>query len=76
MKPRGKDKKPRKSRREKGVLWVAYENGLPVAVADSAIELSEIVGVNVNTIRSNSWKYQNGELKEAKFMKIKIDEGD
>lgn len=48
---------------------------LPLAVVDSAEELSKISGKSVNTIRSSACHVKTGKLKHSAFHRIEIKEG-
>lgn len=56
-------------------VWIAYDRQgakLPIAVANTAKELSMITGVSEITIRANVSKYHN----EGHFKKIEIEDDD
>lgn len=46
---------------------------LPLAVADTVVELAKMLGVSKNTIYSTMSKYKAGERKKPKYIKVKID---
>jgi hypothetical protein len=46
---------------------------LPVAVADSAAELAELVGVCVNTVFHGAWRSEHMD-KVGKYLRVEIDE--
>lgn len=57
-------------------LWIAVEADefeLPLAVAETATELGEMVGVNHKTIRSCFSKRYSGKKSGIKFMKVRVD---
>lgn len=47
---------------------------LPVAIADTAKELAEIVGTTTNNIVSQCSHYRKGRLKSSRFRMIEIEE--
>lgn len=47
---------------------------LPVAVANTANELAEIVGVDVNSIRSAVSRQKTGKRKFAKYIKVVVED--
>lgn len=49
---------------------------LPLAVADSAPQLAEMVGVSANAIFSSYSCYKNGKHKFSRFHKVEIEEVD
>lgn len=56
-------------------VWVAYSKKwpyLPIAVAYSADELAQIVGVRKNLIESTFSKYRHGKLSRSRFHKVEI----
>jgi len=58
-------------------LWVAVEADeyeLPLAVAETATELGEMIGVNHRTIRSCISQKFNGRQSGRKYMKVRIDD--
>lgn len=59
------------------MVWMKVTNDeleLPVAVADSAVELAKILGVNPNSIASIYSKYQSGIAKSCRYRKVVIDD--
>ncbi len=59
------------------VVWMEvtkdkYE--LPVAVADDAYKLSELTGASVNNIRSTVCRYEHGEIKRSRFVRVEMEE--
>ena len=58
-------------------IWMKVtmdEYELPVAVAESCRELSEMVGVTVNNIRSSYSKYKSGQRKTCQYRKVEVEE--
>ncbi len=49
---------------------------LPVAVADTAVELARIVGTNSNNVRSAVAHVNRGDKKWSRFVRVEIDEND
>ena len=47
---------------------------LPLAVAETATELGEMVGVNHKTIRSCFCKQYSGKKTGMRFMKVRVDD--
>ena len=47
---------------------------LPLAVADSAPQLAEMVGVSVNSIFSSYSCYIHGKHKFSRFQKVEVDD--
>lgn len=47
---------------------------LPVAVADSAVELSRIVGATVNNIRSSAHHKSHGKQKRSRFVRVEAED--
>ena len=47
---------------------------LPLAVADTARELSELTGYHVGSIVTGASGVKNGKLKRSHFRKVKIGE--
>ena len=47
---------------------------LPLAVADSAPQLAEMVGVSVNAIFSSYSCYKSGKHKFSRFQKVEVDD--
>ena len=59
------------------VLWMyvtkdKYE--LPLAVADSAVELSRIIGVNENTIRSSASHVNKKSRKRSSYRRVEVED--
>ena len=58
-------------------LWMAVEADdleLPLAIAETATELGEMIGVNHKTIRSCFCKQYSGKKTGMRFMKVKVDD--
>lgn len=54
-------------------VWVCYGyDGLPAAVADTAIELSEMTGYTKNNIVSSWNKLKSGAIKYSRFHRVKV----
>lgn len=47
---------------------------LPVAVANTANELAEIVGVDVSAVRSAVSKQKTGKRKVTKYIKVVVED--
>lgn len=60
-------------------VWVAYEKcgaKLPIAVADTACELSRIIGVSEACVSSTWSHFRNGRFPSSRFYRVKIEEDD
>ena len=58
-------------------IWMAVEADeyeLPLAVAETAAELGEMVGVSWHTIRNCIYKGYAGEQSGRKYVKVRIDD--
>lgn len=58
-------------------IWMKVtmdEYELPVAVADSVRELSEMTGATDNNIRSSYSKYKSGQRKTCQYRKVEVEE--
>lgn len=68
-------KPPRKRRRQSQYYYIAYEQTeeqLPIYVADSVQELSEVTGINKNTILSRiNYKGQGSKNSRIGVTKVK-----
>lgn len=57
-------------------LWV-YTDGtkysLPLAVADSAVEMAKITGYCPQSISKAWWNYKHGVAKKTRFEKVKVE---
>lgn len=56
-------------------VWVAYDSSrarLPVAIAATADDLAEIMGVTRNAVESTWCSYRRGRLKTTKYAKVYI----
>ena len=54
-------------------IWMAVtpdEYELPLAVADSARELSYILGVTIDTIKTSALRQSDGSLSGRKIVKV------
>lgn len=61
----------------KRAIWMKVtmdEYELPVAVADTVRELSEMTGATDNNIRSSYSKYKSGQRKTCQFRKVEVEE--
>lgn len=47
---------------------------LPVAVADSATELAEIVGVKPQSICQSRMRAEKGKLRHQRFIRVEVDD--
>lgn len=58
-------------------LWMMVSKDkyeLPLAVADSAPQLAEMVGVSTNAIFSSYSCYKSGKHKFSRFQKVEVDD--
>ena len=56
-------------------VWVAYRKTkpyLPYAVADSAAELAELVGVKESSVREDNSRFRNGKKKKERFVCVYV----
>lgn len=56
-------------------VWIAYESKppyLPVAIADSAEELSKEINVSCSTIISQWNRYVRGNVIKTRYHKVKV----
>lgn len=63
----------------KDIVYMAVSKDkyrLPVAVADSPMELAQIVGVNYNTVMSVISKWRHGIIKNARYIAVNMDGAD
>lgn len=54
-------------------IWMAVtpdEYELPLAVADTAKELAELVGLSRETIKSSTCRHNSGSMSGRKFVKV------
>ena len=61
------------------VVWVGYAKEkprLPIAIADSAEELAERMGVTVSTVMSAWSRFWRGKSKSTKYAMVFIDKED
>ena len=47
---------------------------LPIAVADSPMELARILGISSNTINSSISHVKTGKIKTSVFKKVEVDD--
>jgi hypothetical protein len=45
---------------------------LPVAVADTAEELAQMLGVKAQSVRVGVWRYKNNVLRRTKYVAVNI----
>ena len=45
---------------------------LPVAVADTAEELAQMLGVKAQSVRVGVWRYKNNFLRRKKYVAVNI----
>lgn len=60
--------------RNRVYVWVAYSKQypyLPVAVADTAAELADIVNTTESNIKSEWYKYQHRKTKKSRYHRVK-----
>ena len=50
------------------------ETRLPIAIADTAKELAEIVGANESNVKSIASKGKHGDIKNPRYIAVIIDE--
>lgn len=58
-------------------VWVAYSNKhpfLPIAVASTAQELADTLGVSRGCIESLNSKFRHGKVKRARYARVLIEE--
>ena len=58
-------------------VWVAYSKKhpyLPIAIADSAEELAEIVGVKTSTVEAMWSKFWRGKISRTRYAWVLIEE--
>ena len=58
-------------------VWVAYQKEkpyLPIAVADTSVELAETLGISENNIRSVVSKHRHGKIKRPRYMCVYVGE--
>lgn len=54
-------------------IWMAVtpdEYELPLAIADTAKELAELVGISTETVKSNTCRHNSGNMSGRKFVKV------
>lgn len=60
-------------------VWIACGEApyrLPIAMADTATQLSKLTGEDVKNIRSTAYKVRCGTFKSGKFEMVDIDDED
>ena len=58
-------------------VWVAYQKEspyLPIAVADTSVELAKTLGISEVNIRSAVSKHRHGKIKRPRYMCVYIGE--
>ena len=63
---------------KKDCVWLMISDDkyeLPLAVADTAVDLARMVGTTANAIRSSFDHYKHGATKSSRFRKVEIDDG-
>ena len=56
-------------------VWVAYRSEkpyLPFAIADTAEELAELVGVKRCTVLAAASRFRDGKLRRAKYARVYV----
>lgn len=59
------------------VIWMEVTRdalSLPLAIADSAKELSEMRGVPTKRIQEMVWRWNRGLVKQPRFVSVEIEE--
>ena len=62
---------------KKAIVWMAVsqdELRLPIAIADTAKELAELLGTTENNVKSSASKNKHGVYKNSQYIAVKIDE--
>lgn len=65
------------SRKKGEIVWVGYAKEpphLPIAIASSAKELAQIMGVNTNSVESLWSKFRHGKVKHTRYACVLIEE--
>ena len=60
---------------ERPHVWVAYHSQkpyLPVAVADTSMELAQIIGTKRNNVESVASKHRKGKIKRPRYACVYI----
>ena len=61
----------------KSIVWMAVwqdKFSLPVAIADTAKELAELLGTTENNVKSSASKGKHGVYKNPRYIAVRIDE--
>ena len=61
----------------KSIVWMALSQdkfSLPVAIADTAKELAELLGTTENAVKSEASKGRHGIIKKPRYISVRIDE--
>ena len=64
-------------KRKKAIVWMAVSQdklSLPVAIADTAKELAELLGTTENNVKSSASKSKHGVYKNSRYIAVRIDE--
>ena len=62
---------------KKSIVWMAVsqdELRLPIAIADTAKELAELLGTTENNVKSSTSKSKHGVYKNSRYIAVRIDE--
>ena len=62
---------------KKAIVWMAVsqdELRLPIAIADTAKELAELLGKTENNVKSSASKCKHGVYKNPRYIAVRIDE--
>ena len=62
---------------KKAIVWMAVsqdELSLPIAIADTAKELAELLGTTENNVKSSASKCKHGVYKNSRYIAVRIDE--
>ena len=62
---------------KKAIVWMAVsqdELRLPIAIADTAKELAELLGTTENNVKSSASKCKHGVYKNSRYIAVRIDE--
>ena len=58
-------------------IWIAVEADkyeLPIAIADTARELGEMIGVDTKTVMSSEYRKNSGRDKGIRYRKVRSDD--
>lgn len=58
-------------------VWIkvsADKYELPVAIADTPLELARLCGTTANTISSTWSHYKKGKIKKSSYVKVRLEE--